>query len=392
MQFVFNTAETLELLTGMFKFRPKNPALVDLNNFCFEVNNNQMFVKVYDLQTMVKVQMPVQIFNCTEPVCFMIDAQEIIDFLKSFTSNNYPEFSLDVDMEQETCFLSIPKFKQQIPCYNGEEYPKITGLPATATSFSISNIELYNIIDKGLEVVADDELRPAISSLYFNVDTENSVLETCSTNAHCLYSTTGRVKVYVKGEAKHFLLESTAAKNIKNLLPKKVKNLSDVQECKIRFDGEKALMTIGKFALITKLVDARYPDYKVVIPQESENQPMKTIEFSKNIMLEAIKLVEKSANKQTKLIKFSFYNDKMVLYAEDLDFNKSAEATAEIVKSNIEDCMVIGFNWSLLKTLLYLLPEDDLYIELFAPNKAGIIKSKNTNDEFTLLMPLMLTN
>jgi DNA polymerase III sliding clamp (beta) subunit (PCNA family) len=156
MQFVFKTAETLELLIGMFKFRPKNPAVVDLNNFCFEVNNNQMFVKIYDLQTMVKVQMPVQIFNCTEPVCFMINAQEVIDFLKSFSSNNYPEFSLDVDMDKETCFLSIPKFKQQLPCYNGEEYPKLTGLPATATSFSISNIELYNIIDKGLEVVADD--------------------------------------------------------------------------------------------------------------------------------------------------------------------------------------------------------------------------------------------
>jgi DNA polymerase-3 subunit beta len=140
------------------------------------------------------------------------------------------------------------------------------------------------------------------------------------------------------------------------------------------------------------LVDARYPDYKVVIPKESEDQPMKTVEFSKNIMLEAIKLVEKSASKQTKLVKFSFYNDKMVLYAEDLDLNKSAEATAEIVKSNIEDCMVIGFDWSLLKTLLYLLPEDDLYIKLFAPNKAGIIKSKNTNDEFVLLMPLLLTN
>lgn len=392
MQFAFKTAETLELLTGMFKFRPKNPAVVQLNNFCFEVNNNQMFVKIYDLQTMVKVQVPVQIFNCTEPASFMIDAQEIIDFLKSFSSNTWSEFSLDVNMDKETCFLSIPKFKQQIPCYNAEEYPKLTGLPATATSFSISNIELYNIIDKGLEVVANDYLRPAISSLYFNVNTESGVLETCSTNAHCLYSTTGRIKVYVKGEAKHFLLESTAAKNIKSLLPKKVKNLSDVQECKIRFDGEKALMTIGKFALITKLIDDCYPDYKVVIPQESENRPMKTVEFSKNIMLEAIKLVEKSANKQTKLIKFSFYSDKMVLYAEDLDLNKSAEATAEIVKSNIEDCMDIGFDWSLLKTLLYLLPEDDLYIELFTPNKAGIIKSKNTNDEFTLLQPLMLTN
>ena len=98
------------------------------------------------------------------------------------------------------------------------------------------------------------------------------------------------------------------------------------------------------------------------------------------------------STKQTKLIKFSFYSDKMVLYAEDLNLNKSAEATAEIVKSNIENCMEIGFDWSLLKTLLYLLPEDDLYIELFAPNKAGIIKSKNTNDEFTLLMPLMLTD
>ena len=391
MQFVFKTAETLELLTGLFKFRPKNPAVVQLNNFCFEVNNNQMFVKIYDLQTMVKVQVPVQIFNCTEPVSFMIDAQEIIDFLKSFSSNTWSEFSLDVDMDKETCFLSIPKFKQQLHCYNAEEYPKITGLPATATSFSISNIELYNIIDKGLEVVANDDLRPAISSLYFNVNTENGVLETCSTNACCLYSTTGKVTVNVKGEAKHFLLESTAAKNIKNLLPKKVKNLSDVQECKIRFDGEKALMTIGKFALITRLIDARYPDYKGVIPYESETQSMKTVEFSKNIMLEAIKLVEKSADKKTKLVKFSFYNDKMILYAEDLDFNKSAEATAEIVKSNIEDCMAIGFDWSFLKTLLYLLPEDDLYIELFAPNKAGIIKSKNTNDEFTLLMPRLLT-
>jgi len=389
MQFVFNTAETLELLTGMFKFRPKNPAVVDLNNFCFEVNNNQMFAKIYDLETMVKVPIPVEMFNCTEPVSFMIDAQEVIDFLKSFSPTTYPEFSLDVDMDKETCLLSIPKFKQQLPCYNGEKFPKLTGLPSTVTSFSIPDIVLYNIINKGLETVSTDELRVAMTGIYFDVDTKNNMLTTASTDAHILFTSVNKATIYVKGELNNFILNGNAAKKIKHLLPKKVKNPSDVKDCKIRFDGEKVIMNIGKFALITRVVDARFPDYKVVIPTEEMIQHQVSVD--RNVLLDTIKLVEKSANKQTKAIKFTFDKDSLKLYARDIDLNKSAEAETTVQKSSIEEGIFeIAFNGEFLKTLVYLFETDDLVFHLSSSNRAALIREAANQNDTALIMPLML--
>lgn len=389
MQFVFQTQETVELLTGLFKFKPKNPAMVELNNFCFEVANNQMFVKIYDLETMVKAPMPVQIFNCTEPVSFMIDAQEVMDFLKSFSPTTYPDFTLDVDIENSTCFLFIPKFKQQLPCYNGEDFPKLTGLPATVTSFSVPDIVLYNIINKGLETVSTDELRINMCGIYFNVDTKNNTLTTASTNAHVLFESVNKADVHNKGELNNFILGSDAAKKIKHLLPKKVKNLSDVKDCKIRFDNEKVMMNIGKFALISRVVYAQFPSYRVVIPIEDTIRHQVSID--RNVLLETIKLVEKSANKQTKSIRFIFGNDSLKLYAQDLDLNKSAEAETTVQKSSIkEGVFEIAFNGDFLKTLVYLFETDNLVFYLSSSNRAALIKEEGNNDDMALIMPLML--
>lgn len=389
MQFVFKTAETLELLTGMFKFKPKNPAVVDFENFCFEVNNNQMFAKIYDLETMVKTPMPVQIFNCTQPVSFMINAQEVMDFLKSFSPTTYPEFSLDVNMDEETCSLSIPKFKQQLPCYNGEDFPKLTGLPSTVTSFSIPNVVLYSIINKGLETVATDVTRPALCGIYFEVDTDKHLLTTVSTDAHMMFTSVNPATIYVKDELKHFILNGDAAKKIKHLLPKKVKNVSEIVDCKIRFDGEKAIMNIGKFALITRVTDAKYPDYRVIIP--TIDMIKYQVSMDRNVLLDAIKLVEKSANKTTKAIKFTFDKDSLKLYARDIELNKSAETETAVQKSSIEEgTLEIAFNGEFLKTLVYLFDTDNLVFYLSASNRAALIKEAENENDTALIMPLML--
>jgi DNA polymerase-3 subunit beta len=389
MQFVFKTAETLELLTGLFKFKPKNPAVVDLENFCFEIINNQMFAKIYDLETMVKAPMPVQIFNCTEPMSFMIDAQEVIDFLKSFSPTTYPDFSLDVDMDKEICFLSIPKFKQQLPCYSGEEYPKIAGLPSTITSFSIPNFVLYNIINRGLETVATDVLRPALCGIYFEVDTDKHLLTTVSTNAKIMFTSVNPATIYVKDELKNFILNGEIAKKIKHLLPKKVKNILDIVDCKIRFNGEKAIMNIGKFALITRVTDAKYPDYKVVMP--TDDMIKHQVSMDRNVLLDAIKLVEKSANKQTKAIKFTFDKESLKLYAHDIDLNKSAETETTVQKSSIkEGIFEIAFPFDQIKTLMYLFETDNMVFHLSAFNRAVLIKEAKNENDTALIMPLML--
>ena len=119
-------------------------------------------------------------------------------------------------------------------------------------------------INRSLFATADDELRPVMNGIYFDITTEDITL--VASDGHKLV----RNKTYAAhGEEKAaFILPKKPANLLKNLLPKEQ---GDVQ---IGFDDRNATFTLENYRMVCRLIEGRYPNYNSVIPQ---NNPHKAI-------------------------------------------------------------------------------------------------------------------
>ena len=136
-----------------------------------------------------------------------------------------------------------------------------------------------------------------------------------------------------------------------------------------------------------RLIDARFPDYKVVIPADN---PYK-LTVNKNEFQSALRRVSIFSNKSTNQVALSISGSELSLAAQDVDF--SFEGTERMkCRYNGED-LTIAFNARFLIEMLNAADSDEVRIELATPTKAGILKPSEQDegeDLLMLVMPLML--
>jgi DNA polymerase-3 subunit beta len=138
-----------------------------------------------------------------------------------------------------------------------------------------------------------------------------------------------------------------------------------------------------------RLIDARFPDYKVVIPADN---PYK-LTVNKNDFQSALRRVSIFSNKSTNQVVLNIQGSELQLAAQDVDF--SFEGNERMKCQYDGEDLQIAFNAKFLIELLHAADTNEINVELSTSTKAGIIKptEQEENEELMMLvMPLMLNN
>jgi DNA polymerase-3 subunit beta len=161
--------------------------------------------------------------------------------------------------------------------------------------------------------------------------------------------------------------------------------------------NEMAFNPIQKFSYTTGknstdsalIIDARFPDYKVVIPADN---PYK-LTVNKTDFQNALRRINVFSNKSTNQVALSISGSELQLSAQDVDF--SFEGNERMSCQYDGEDLQIAFNARFLIEMLSAADTNEVVIELSTPTKAGIIKPTEQADNEELLMlvmPLMLNN
>ncbi|RYG51916.1 MAG: DNA polymerase III subunit beta, partial [Chitinophagaceae bacterium] len=145
----------------------------------------------------------------------------------------------------------------------------------------------------------------------------------------------------------------------------------------------------GSTELVCRLIDARFPDYKVVIPTDN---PYKLI-VNRTEFQNALRRVSIFSNKSTNQVALTISGSKLQLAAQDVDF--SFEGNESMSCQYDGEDMQIAFNAKFLIEMLSGAETEDVVMELSTSTKAGIIKPTEQGEGENLLMlvmPLMLNN
>jgi DNA polymerase III subunit beta len=372
MKFVVSSSELVKNLSNISGVIAPNPLVPILENFLFELDKTSLTVTASDMQTVMVADLMV---DSSDTVSVAIPAKLLMDTLKSL-----PEQPISVSISNETFGVEITtsngRFK--IAGENPLDFPRA---PQVNRNFNIeldSHI-LSSAINNTLFATSTDDLRPAMTGVYIDIQEENTTF--VATDGH-------RLIRYRRSDIK----SSTPTTMI---LPRKALNLikislpSNSVPVITEFSNSNAFFSFGNIKLICRLIDERYPDYENVIPKANPHRM--TVERSK--FLNSLKRIAIFSNKTTHQIRLKITADELTISAEDLDY--SNEAVEKISCEYVGDDMEIGFNAKFLAEMLSNISSSTITMELSLPNRAGLIipSDKEENEDILMLvMPVMLNS
>src|SRR5580765_4935821 len=176
MKFIVSSSALLKQLQHINGVINANTVLPILEDFLFEIQKNKLTVVATDLETVMKVQLDVEAKE-NGRVC--IPARILIDSLKNI-SDQPLTFTIDKNFGVE---ITSDNGKYKVMGENPDNFPKEPTADDT-TSFEISAAALITAINKTLFAVSSDDLRPAMTGVFFEMDKKG--LQCVATDAHRL--------------------------------------------------------------------------------------------------------------------------------------------------------------------------------------------------------------
>ena len=374
MKFTVSSSALFGHLQAISRVINSKNALPILDCFLFEIQDGLLTITVSDSETTMVTSVNVNDSDMNGR--FAVTARTLLDALKEI-----PEQPLTFDFNPNTLEILVQYMngRYSVVAQNADEYPIPVTLGETAVHVEMEASTLLNGINRALFATADDELRPVMNGIYFDITTEDITM--VASDGHKLvrnknFATKGNEKAA-------FILPKKPATLLKNLLGKEQGSVS------IDFDDRNATFTMPNYRMVCRLIEGRYPNYNSVIPQ---NNPHK-VTIDRAILLSALKRVSVFSSQASSLIKLRLQDNQLVLSGQDIDFSTSAE---ESINCNYAGSpMSIGFKATFLIDILNNISGQDVIIELADPSRAGVLvpaEQEENEDLLMLLMPMMLND
>lgn len=374
MRFTLSSTALSSSLQTLSKVINNKNAMPILDCFLFEVINNQLSITASDNENMMQVSIPLG--ECDGNGSFAVSNKIILDAVRELPEQ---PLSFDIDLEALSIKVTYQNGTYNFTAQNADEYPRIQPIEDGATVITMSSSVLSDCITRSLFATAQDELRPVMNGIYFDLTAE--YLAIVASDGHKLVR---NQSFSIKSETPAaFILPKKPAGLLKNVLGK------GDEDVVIKFNGKNAEIHFAEGLLICRLIEGKYPNYNSVIPTNNPNK----LTIERKSLLSALRRVLPFASESSQLIRFHLEQGKLVLSSEDIDFATSAQETMICDYSGMQ--LNIGFKGSSLSEILSSIESDEVVVELADPSRAGVIvPSKQTDNQniLMLIMPMLLND
>ncbi|KAA9345774.1 DNA polymerase III subunit beta [Adhaeribacter soli] len=372
MKFIVSSSALLKQLQSINGVVANNPVVPILENFLFDVTDGLLTITASDLETSMITEIPVE---AKENGRIAAPARILLDTLK-----NLPDqpVTFTIDEETYTIEISSSNGRYKLSGENATDFPKVPVVRG-GNAIEIPSNALARAINKTIFAVSTDELRPAMTGIFVQLNEGNITF--VATDGHRLLRY--RRNDVSTGEQTSIIVPRKAFNLLKATLP------AEPTSVKVEFNNSNAFFSFDNIRMICRLIDERFPDYENVIPQHNPNKLL----IDRYDLLSSVKRISIYSNKTTHQVRLKITGSELVISAEDLDF--SNEASERLSCQYEGEDMEIGFNAKFLIEMLNNIDSDEVSMELSTPNRAGLLMPAGMDDNeniLMLVMPVMLNN
>jgi DNA polymerase-3 subunit beta len=267
--------------------------------------------------------------------------------------------TLSIEVTQDNAHIKGQDSHFKIFTQNPKEFPPVPDFEGEA-DFEIPGGHLKQLIGQTLFAAAKESTRYAF----------NGVLVSAKGKKISLVSTDGRRLAMAKGDLTSEKLPKDGAKAI---IPAKALQLVDKliddpeESVGVQIRENQVIFHTADATLTSNLVEGQFPPYEDVIPKDTDKQmTAATADF-----LSAIRRAALLTNEESKGVRLQFNKKGLKLTSRSAESGE-AEITfpCKFEGADIE----IGFNPTFLTEALRVVDNDEITLELSAPNRPGLVK------------------
>lgn len=305
---------------------------------------------------------------------FAVGSKQLINSIKEISEQPIT-FNINLDSYQIEVYYQNGHYS--LIGQNADEYPVPASNQDDRSTLVIPAAKLLNGISCSLFAAADDEIRPQMNGIFFDITPDYTTM--VASDGHKLVR--DRL-LEVKGDSTcSFIMPKKPAVMLKTILPK------ETNDVRINFNDRNADVELENYKISCRLIEGRFPNYNSVIPQDN---PFR-VRVDRPSFISALRRVSVFASESSSLIKLHIDNNNLQVSAQDIDFSTSAEEN--ILCEYDGNTMSIGFNGPFLLEVLNSISSQDIILELADPSRAGVVvpaDQDESEDLIMLLMPMML--
>lgn len=372
MKFTVSSSALLSLLATTGKVISNRNTLPILDYFRMDLQGNTLKVTTSDLETTMISSIEVESVESEGTIA--APAKQMLDLLKEF-----PDMPLTFDVNDKTWEISVSwkSGELSIPGASAVSYPVPPTIKEENRELMLGVDTLIGGINKTIFATADDDFRPQMNGVFFNIEPEQ--LTFVATDAHKLVKYASNLTGEVNAS---FILPKKPANLLKNIL------LKEEEDVKVCFDQNNVRFELKNHTLICRLIEGSFPNYNAVIPNNNPNKVL----VDRVELVNGIKRVAICSNPTTNLIRMDISENRIKLTAQDIDFSLSANETLSC--SYEGSPIVIGFKSTFLVEILSNIDTPTVQIELADSTRAGVFKpvydDVQNSSTLMLLMPMMI--
>lgn len=242
-------------LTCVSRIAANKSTLPILNNILIRVDNKKVSLITTNLDMAIVDYLPV---SESENGVITVPAKLLTEFISNLPKGE----TVEISSNDTKVLIKAGKYSSTINGALADDFPELPEIDGkNAVVFKVDAEEFKNSISQVIIASSNDLTRPALTGLYF--DTNDGSLFAVSTDGYRLAKKELIKKV--ESEVKAIVPSSTLHEVLRTIS-------DDVDDIEISFNEDLVQFRLGETEVVSKLIDASYPNYTALIPKNNDTK------------------------------------------------------------------------------------------------------------------------
>ena len=370
MRFTIRREELLKGLTIASRAVANKVAVAVLANLKIELTENGLFITGSNYDLTIRTQIPYR-FNGVEIIrnykegATLINARLITEIARKMESE---EITLDV-IDSTIATISDNRSEYKLNCVRPEEYPDLD-LEPSGTMLTLSKADFDTLVSQTAFAASLKEQRPILTAM--NLEAANGQLTATATDSARM----ARKNISIPEDIKFIA-------NVPAKMMVEVDHLLEgMESVDIAFSDKKALFSLGRTIVASRLIAGDYPNTKNIVPRVTNYH----LEVNANDLIKAIDRANILSMDRENVVDLSMSEDGIEISAKSQQVGSATERI-DVFKYDGQELRV-SFNSEFVVAAVKALNCEDVTFAFVGEMKPFVVKNASDDSIIQIVTPV----
>ncbi|MDQ5884208.1 MAG: Beta sliding clamp [Pseudomonadota bacterium] len=353
----------LAMVAGVVDRKQSKPVLA---NVCMRWDNHALMLTCSDLEIQTSVKVPCETSMAGGTT---VGAKKFLEIIRSLDDEGDILFTI----QDDTLRIKQGRSAFKLATLPVEQFP-MRKIEETGEQRFIQRLPFVKALQSTVFSISLQDVRAFLNGLLLCVENEHLVM--VGMDGHRM--AVNRMALAEKFSERRLILPRKSVHDLLRLLQQ-----IDDDEIRITLYTDHFVLTTAQYHWDSKLIDARFPAYQRVIPQQQD----KFIYVDRDQFKRALARTMILANERFKAVVLSWQQGELHLVA----YNQEQEEALEVLSADVTgENMKIGINANYLLDGLNHLPEGMVCLSFATSDSSILVQSANDKNFQYIIMPMKL--